>query len=85
MFKMRCRVCGSTHTKKNGVRKGLQLYKCQDCGYQFRSGSQVSNDELWTAYQQQKQTIKELSVRFKISVSTVKRRLHDIKCECNLH
>ena len=81
MFKMRCRVCGSTHTKKNGVRKGLQLYKCQDCGYQFRSGSQVSNDELWTAYQQQKQTIKELSVRFKISVSTVKRRLHDIKCE----
>ena len=29
MFKMRCRVCGSTHTKKNGVRKGVQLYKCQ--------------------------------------------------------
>ncbi len=28
MFKMRCRVCGSTHTKKNGVRKGVQLYKC---------------------------------------------------------
>ena len=25
MFKMRCHVCGSTHTKKNGVRKGVQL------------------------------------------------------------
>ena len=48
MFKMRCRACGSTHTKKNGVRKGVQLYKCQDCGYQFRSGFQVSDDELWT-------------------------------------
>ena len=81
MFKMRCRACGSTHTKKNGVRKGVQLYKCQDCGYQFRSGFQVSDDELWTAYQQQKQTINELSVRFRISLSTVKRRLHDIKCE----
>lgn len=81
MFKMRCRVCGSTHTKKNGVRKGVQLYKCQDCGYQFRSGFQVSDDELWTAYQQQKQTINELSVRFRISLSTVKRRLHNIKCE----
>ena len=81
MFKMRCRVCGSTHTKKNGVRKGVQLYKCQDCGYQFRSGSQVSDDELWMAYQQQKQTIKELSVHFKISASTVKRRLHAIRCE----
>ena len=81
MFKIRCRVCGSTHTKKNGVRKGVQLYKCQNCGYQFRSGFQVSDDELWTAYQQQKQTIKELSLRFKISISTVKRRLHNIKCE----
>jgi len=59
MFKMRCRACGSTHTKKNGVRKGVQLYKCQDCGYQFRSGFQVSDDELWTAYQQKKQTINE--------------------------
>jgi len=74
-------VCGSTHTKKNGVRKGVQLYKCQDCGYQFRSGFQLSDDELWTAYQQQKQTINELSVRFRISLSTVKRRLHNIKCE----
>ncbi len=81
MFKMRCCVCGSTHTKKNGVRKGVQLYKCQNCGYQFRPGSQVSDDELWTAYQQHKQTMKELSVHFRISVSTVKRRLHDIKCE----
>ncbi|WP_428829176.1 IS1/IS1595 family N-terminal zinc-binding domain-containing protein, partial [Prevotella amnii] len=26
MFKMRCRACGSTHTKKNGVHKGVQLY-----------------------------------------------------------
>ena len=81
MFKIRGRVCGNTLTKKNGVRKGVQLYKCQNCGYQFRSGFQVSDDELWTAYQQQKQTIKELSLRFKISISTVKRRLHDIKCE----
>ena len=54
MFKMRCLVCGSTHTKKNGVRKGVQLYKCQDCGYQFRSGTEVSEAELWDAYQQKK-------------------------------
>jgi len=81
MFKMRCLVCGSTHTKKNGVRKGVQLYKCQDCGYQFRAGTEVSNDELWRIYQQEKQTIKELSVRFNMSVATVKRRLRNIKRE----
>jgi len=81
MFKTRCQVCGSTHTKKNGVRKSVQLYKCFDCGYQFRAGREVSNDDL-NAYQQEKQTIKELSGRFGISVLTVKRRLHDIRREC---
>jgi hypothetical protein len=57
------------------------LYKCQDCGYQFRAGTDVSEADLWEAYQQQKQTIKELSERFDMSVATVKRRLHDIKRE----
>jgi len=81
MFKMRCVVCGSTHTKKNDVRKGVQLYKCQECDYQFRASSEVSEDELWRSYHQDKQTIAELSSRFRISVSTVKRRLRGIKCE----
>ena len=81
MFKMRCQVCGSTHTIKYGVRKGVQLYRCCDCGYQFRAVSEVSKDDLWKAYQQGKQTIKELSERFGISVATVKRRLHDIRLE----
>lgn len=78
---MRCPSCGNTHTKKNGIRKGVQLYKCQECGYQFRAITEVSEDELWNAYQQEKQTVKELSVRFGMSVATVKRRLHYIKRE----
>ena len=78
MNKKKCEVCGSLHTVKNGVRKGVQLYKCQDCGYQFRAGKRVCEDDLWDAYQQEKQTIKALSARFRIIVSTVKRRLHDI-------
>lgn len=81
MNKKKCEVCGSSHTVKNGARKGVQLYKCQECGYQFRAGVVVSEEALWDAYQQEKQTIKELSVRFGISVATVKRRLHDIKRE----
>jgi len=81
MNKKKCDVCGSSHTVKNGVRKGVQLYKCQDCGYQFRAGSEVSEAALWDAYQQEKQTVKELSERFGKSVSTIKRRLHDIKLE----
>ena len=81
MNKKRCEVCGSSHTVKNGVRNGVQLYKCRDCGYQFRAGINVSEEELWYAYQQEKQTIKELSVRFDKSIATIKRRLHNIKRE----
>ena len=81
MNKKKCEVCGSSHTVKNGVRKGVQLYKCQDCGHQFRAGVVVTEDELWDAYQQEKQTIMELSERFGMSAATIKRRLHDIKRE----
>ena len=78
---MRCLVCGSTHTKKNGVRRCVQLYKCQDCGYQFRGRVEVSEDALWNAYLQEKQTIRELSGRYGMSVSTIKRRLQGIRRE----
>ena len=81
MNKKECPVCRSKHTIKYGVRKGVQLYKCQACGYQFRTEREVSKDELWNAYQQEKQTIEELSKRFGKSISTVKRRLHGIKRE----
>ena len=78
---MRCLVCGSTHTKKNGVRRCVQLYKCQDCGYQFRGRVEVSEGVLRNAYLQEKQTISELSGRYGMSVSTIKRRLQGIRRE----
>ena len=81
MNKKECPVCKGKHTIKYGLRKGAQLYKCRDCGYQFRAGNDLSEDDLWDAYQQGKQTIAELSSRFGKSVSTIKRRLHEIKRE----
>ena len=63
MNKKKCQVCGSSHTVKNGIRNGVQLYKCRDCGYQFRAGEIVSEDELWNVYQQEKQTIKESTLK----------------------
>ena len=63
------------HTVKNGKRKGCQLYKCADCGYQFRSNSLPSEADLWRLYQEGKQTVRELSASLCVSPSTVKRRL----------
>ena len=39
MNKKKCQVCGSSHTVKNGICNGVQLYKCRDCGYQFRAAA----------------------------------------------
>lgn len=81
MNKSKCPVCGSLHTKKNGTRNGSQLYKCIDCGYQFRNSKLPSEDTLWRLYQDNKQTVSELSAMFGTSESTIKRLLANIKKE----
>lgn len=81
MHKSECPVCGSSRSVKNGRRKGAQLYKCTDCGYQFRNGSLPDDTRLWHLYQENKQTIRELSVTLGVSESTIKRRLRGISFE----
>lgn len=78
MNKSKCPICGSNHTLKNGKRNRVQLYKCGDCGYQFRNRRLPSNSELWTLYQENKQTVSELSEIFKVSESTIRRRLGEL-------
>lgn len=81
MYKVKCPVCGSSHTMKNGRRKGIQLYVCRECRYQFRNRREVSPDELWASYQDGKQTVAELSLAHGVSASTIKRRLSEIRRE----
>lgn len=63
---------------KNGHRKGKQLYICADCRYQFRTNTSLTDEDLWNLYQNEKQTIAELSKRLKVSESTIKRRLAQV-------
>lgn len=81
MHKSKCPTCGSFHSVKNGKRKGVQIYKCADCGYQFRNSSIPSDLQLWELYQTHKQTVKELSEKFCVSASTIKRRLRNVTVE----
>ena len=79
MNKKKCPLCGAVKTKKNGTRKGVQLYKCLICRHQFRSGVPLPATEMWTAYQNGKQTISQLAEQNQMSVSSVKRRLRKIE------
>lgn len=74
-------MCGSSHTVKNGKRKGKQVYKCADCGYQFRNNSVPDDLQLWKLYQDNKQTVKELAEQLDVSESTIKRRLRNVSIE----
>ena len=78
MNKKKCPICKSAKTKKNGQRKGVQLYKCTTCGHQFRAGYPVLEDQLWDAYLNGKQTIKELAQSYRVSESSIKRKLRNI-------
>ena len=78
MNKSKCPICGSRHTVKNGVRKGVQTYICKDCGYQFRNSKRPSDLDLWKLYQENKQTFTELAASLGTSPSTIKRRLRNV-------
>ncbi|MBR1808674.1 MAG: IS1 family transposase, partial [Paludibacteraceae bacterium] len=56
MNRKKCPSCNSPITKRNGKRNGVQLYKCQACGRQFRAGEKPTNELLWYLYQERKQT-----------------------------
>lgn len=81
MNKKTCPICDSAKTKKNGKRKGVQLYKCTTCGHQFRAGFPIQEEELWNEYLNGKQTIKELAKTHGVSESSIKRKLRKISWE----
>lgn len=72
-------MCGSLHTMKNGKRKGVQLYVCRECRYQFRNSHEVALSSLWSSYQDGKQTVSELAAAHGVSPSTIKRRLRYVE------
>lgn len=81
MYITKCPVCCSSHTMKNGRRNNVQLYRCRDCGHQFRHRKFPTDAMLWYQYQEHKQTILELSEMYGVSPSTIKRRLRNVVME----
>ena len=46
----KCLYCGKVFTKKNGLVKGVQLYKCGYPGKPFLGGNSLINENLWLDY-----------------------------------
>ncbi len=54
------------------------MYKCHVCGKQFRGGNRINYDLFWREYLRNKQTYQEISNRYGVSSSTVKRKIATI-------
>ncbi len=73
--------CGGTNLTKHGVRNGHQRYCSKDCGRYFRNSRLPSPEELLSLYVSQRKTVADLAVKYRVSASTIKRRLREISLE----
>ena len=68
---------------KNGFKYHKQRYLCKSCGKQFVFCQKIDNQELYTDYVFGKQTLKQLSIKYKITIRTVQRKLSIIDYNTN--
>lgn len=51
------------------------MYKCKDCGRQFKGGHRRNKLQVITDYIEGKQTLEQLSAKYKVSIRTIQRDL----------
>lgn len=73
----KCFYCGSFLIVKNGFNNNKQSYLCKTCGRRFIRRQTIDIQHLWHDYIFGKQTIQQLCEKYKISTSTVARRLSE--------
>lgn len=64
---------------KYGIQRGKQQYFCKKCKRKFSGGKRLDSNEIISDYVEHKFTIKELSVKYRKSVSTIQRSLRKMR------
>ena len=64
---------------KNGRRDRVQMYKCKDCGRQFRGGERRDKSQVITDYIEGKQTREQLAAKYGVSSKTIGRDLEGMR------
>lgn len=67
--------------KKNGSRYGKQLWKCTECGKQFRQKRRSSAQRLWKIYAHGKQTYAQIGKKLKRSRRWVQGQMDQAKVQ----
>ncbi len=75
----KCLFCGSSDVVKNGLRGQKQMYKCKSCGRKFTGGRRRSKSQVITEYVNGKQTLRQLSERYGVSIRTIQRDISSMR------
>lgn len=75
----KCFFCGSVNVVRNGLRGRKQQYKCKDCGRQFLGGIRRDKSQAISEYIEGKQTRKQVSAKYGVSVRTIERDLEGMR------
>ena len=65
--------------KKNGSRYGKQLWKCTECGKQFRQKSPSRKKQVWQEFTHGKQTHAQIAEKYGRSTKWVQRQLKGVE------
>ena len=79
-----CPFCGSFLVEKYGRVRGVQRYRCQECGRTFqrkRDGKEKENKNLWNEYVFKSQILEDLSEIHSLSERQIQRRLKTVEME----
>lgn len=79
MLDKKSRKCGLFSLKKNWTRNWKQRFKCKKCWYVFENKSGKIMKNIWVNYTEWKQTYKQLSEKYGLSIPTIKSRLDAFK------
>lgn len=77
----KCFYCGSIELKKSGTKDGKQRYFCKTCKKRFIERNNININELYYDYLYNKQSVKQLSNKYKVSTRTILRKLHQMASE----
>lgn len=74
-----CKKCWENKIKKKWFKRRKQRYKCLSCWYVFQNNSRTKQTSvIWKDFSEWKQSYKQLSSKYKISIPTVQKHLDQV-------
>lgn len=74
-----CNKCWESNIKKDWKMRLKQRYKCCSCWYVFQNSSRTRNNfMIWKDYGEWKQSYKQLSLKYNLSIPSIQKQLDQI-------